>query len=100
MSSIPNNAMPHAGPATEDEGETQTLSQRGSDLKERATEQAGRIADLARENPRTAIAAGAALVAGVVAAAAIPLVQGARRKSANSSGSDAASKSGKRGRKN
>jgi hypothetical protein len=76
MSSIPTNAMPHAAPAAEaeaEEGETMTLARR-------ATEQAGRLAGLARDNPRTAIAAGAAVAAGV-AAAAIPLVRAARRKS-------------------
>jgi hypothetical protein len=75
MSSIPNSAMPTAI-AEPEEGETQTLMQR-------ATEQAGRIAGLARDNPKAAIAAGAAVAAGVAAAAAIPIVRAARRKSAN-----------------
>jgi hypothetical protein len=78
MSSIPSSAMPHAAPADEpeaqtEEGETMTLARR-------ATEQAGRLAELARDNPRAVIAAGAAVVAGVAAAAAIPLVRAARRK--------------------
>jgi hypothetical protein len=91
MSSIPNSAIPHAGPAAAEEGETQTLSrtealsQRASDLKARATEQAGRLAGLVRDNPKTAIAAGAAVAAGVAAAAAVPIVRAARRKSANGS---------------
>jgi len=75
MSSIPSSAMPHAMAEEEESGETRTLVQRASD-------QAGRIAGLARDNPRTAIAAGAAVAAGVAAAAAIPLVRG-RRKAAN-----------------
>lgn len=76
MSSIPSKAIPHAAPAAEPEaeaGETLTLAQRVKD-------QAGRVATLARENPKTAIAAGAAVAAGVAAAAAIPLVKGRRAK--------------------
>jgi hypothetical protein len=64
MSSIPSSAMPHAGPAAEaEEAQSQTLVQRATDL--------------VRDNPKTAIAAGAAVAAGV-AAAAIPLVRGRR----------------------
>jgi hypothetical protein len=65
MSSIPSSAMPHAGPAAEPEPEE------GQSLIQRAT-------DLVRDNPKTAIAAGAAVAAGVAAAAAIPLVRGRR----------------------
>jgi hypothetical protein len=76
MSSIPSNAMPHAGPAAEldpsDEGETMTLARR-------VRNQADRVADLVRDNPRTAIAAGAAIAAGVAAAAAVPIVRANRR---------------------
>jgi hypothetical protein len=76
MSSIPNRAMPHAGPAEDDEGgETLTMARRAADL-------ASRAAGLARDNPKTAIAAGAALAAGAAAAAAIPLVRAKRRSSA------------------
>lgn len=85
MSHIPNSAMPHAAPHETDataETASPTLSERASSLTKQATEQAGRLADLARENPKAAIAAGAAVVAGVAAAAAIPLVRAARRKSA------------------
>jgi len=70
MSHIPNSAMPHAG-ATEPQQEQGGAST----LSERAGEIAGRAADYARENPKTAIAAGAALAAGAIAAA-IPLVRG------------------------
>jgi hypothetical protein len=72
MSHIPNSAMPHAGPT---EGEAQQ-DQGGATLTERAGKLAGQAADYARENPKTAIAAGAALAAGAIAAAAIPLVRG------------------------
>ena len=72
MSNIPSSAMPHAKAAEEpqqEQGGGATLSERAGKL----AEQAG---DYARENPKTAIAAGAALAAGVIAAAAIPLVRG------------------------
>jgi hypothetical protein len=78
MSSIPNSAMPHAGPAEETEVESPSLVRRA--------------ADLVRDNPKTAIAAGAAVVAGAAAAAAIPLVKARRAKSA-SSGSSGKSRS-------
>lgn len=81
MSSIPNSAMPHAGPNAEqdtEQGETITLAQRVKD-------QASRVATLARDNPKTAIAAGAAVAAGVAAAAAIPLVKSRRGKSSGKS---------------
>jgi hypothetical protein len=61
MSRIPGKAMPHAYSKPEEEQRSH-----------------GGLIGLARENPKTAIAAGAALVAGAVAAAAIPLVRGAR----------------------
>lgn len=83
MSNIPSSAMPHAK-ATEESQQEQgggaTLSERAGKLREQA-------GDYARENPKTAIAAGAALAAGVIAAAAIPLVRGR-------SGSGGARKSG------
>ena len=82
MSHIPNSAMPHAAAAPENET-NETEESFTSSLKDRA----GKLADTARANPKTAIAAGAAVVAGVVAAAAIPLVRA--RKS-----TDAKSKSG------
>ena len=66
MSSIPNSAMPHA--QAEEEGDTRTF--------------ATRAADLVRDHPRTAIAAGAIAAAGV--AAAIPLAR--RGRTANGSG--------------
>jgi hypothetical protein len=73
MSSIPNSAMPHAGT---NEGNAQQGQSGGATLSERAGKLAEQAADYARENPKTAIAAGAALAAGAIAAAAIPLVRG------------------------
>jgi len=72
MSNIPSSAMPHAKAAEDsqqEQGGGATLSERAGKLREQA-------GDYARENPKTAIAAGAALAAGVIAAAAIPLVRG------------------------
>jgi len=76
MSNIPSSAMPHAkaGEGSEtgsqqDQSGGPTISERAGKIREQAT-------DYARENPKTAIAAGAALAAGVIAAAAIPLVRG------------------------
>ncbi len=83
MSNIPSSAMPHAK-ATEDPQQEQGG---GATLSERAGKLAEQAGDYARENPKTAIAAGAALAAGVIAAAAIPLVRGR-------SGSTTAKKSG------
>ncbi len=62
MSRIPNSATPHAGPATTgtDEGAPTGAARAFSQL-------AGKV----RDNPKTAIAAGAAVAAGVAAAAAI-----------------------------
>ena len=82
MSNIPSSAMPHAKAAEEPQQE-----QGGATLAERAGKLAEQAGDYARENPKTAIAAGAALAAGVIAAAAIPLVRGR-------SGSSTAKKSG------
>jgi hypothetical protein len=83
MSNIPSSAMPHAKASDESQQEQGG----GATLTERAGKLAGQAGDYARENPKTAIAAGAALAAGVIAAAAIPLVRGR-------SGSGGAKKSG------
>jgi len=90
MSTIPNSAMPHAGPTEEIEegGETLTMARRAADLAQSARAGAGKLVDLARENPKTAIAAGAALAAGAAAAAAIPLVR-AKRRTSSANGSAA-----------
>jgi hypothetical protein len=94
MSSIPNSAMPHA---TENslEPETQAEEISGITLKERAGKLASSAADLARDNPKTAIAAGAALFAGAVAAAAIPAVR-ARKSSSRTSKSGGSTSGGSR----
>jgi hypothetical protein len=84
MSSIPNSAMPHATAEPQQEQQEQAG---GATLSERAGKIAEQAKDYARENPKTAIAAGAALAAGAIAAAAIPLVRGR-------SGSGGGSKSG------
>jgi len=79
MSSIPNSAMPHAK-ESEDSQQGQadgpTLTERAGKLRDQAGKLRDQAGDYARENPKTAIAAGAALAAGVIAAAAIPLVRG------------------------
>jgi hypothetical protein len=79
MSHIPNSAMPHAGT-------TEPQQDQGATLSERAGKLAGQAADYARENPKTAIAAGAALAAGAIAAAAIPLVRGRSASGTSKSG--------------
>lgn len=82
MSHIPNSAMPHAGPSPESDSREQsapTLSER-----------AGKLAEKARGNPK-AVAAGAAVVAGAIAAAAIPMVR-ARRKNSDAKGRKSGSK--------
>ena len=86
MSHIPNSAMPHAAPA---QNEGQESGGKGGSLKSRA----GKIAGKAKENPKTAIAAGAAVVAGVLAAAAIPLVRGRAKAGEGSKKSGGAKKS-------
>lgn len=81
MSNIPNSAMPHAKAQEPEESGVGNF--------------AGGLRDLVRDNPKTAMAAGAAVLAGAVAAAAIPLVKGARAKSGGSkSGGSRGSKSG------
>ena len=76
MSHIPNSAMPHAGPSSDESSQ----QDQGGFLSGRA----GQIAEKVRENPKTAIAAGAAVIAGVAAAAAIPLVRGRGKESRGS----------------
>jgi hypothetical protein len=99
MSSIPNSAMPHAKESEESQQEQAggpTLSERAGKLRDQAGE-------YARENPKTAIAAGAALAAGVIAAAAIPLVRGrsgsggAAKKSGDSAKKTGAKTTAKKG---
>jgi hypothetical protein len=89
MSHIPNAAIPHAGGTAElerEEGASPSLRDR-----------AGKIAEQARAHPKTAVAAGAAVIAGV-AAAAIPLVRGRKGNSggSNNSGKGGSSRSRKK----
>ena len=80
MSSIPSSAMPHAtAEPQQEQGGSATLTERAGKI-------AGQAADYARENPKTAIAAGAALAAGAIAAAAIPLVRGRSGSGGSKSG--------------
>jgi hypothetical protein len=76
MSNIPSSAMPHAKAGEGSETESQQDQAGGPTISERAGKLREQAGDYARENPKTAIAAGAALAAGVIAAAAIPLVRG------------------------
>ena len=71
MSHIPNSAMPHAGPASE---ATPRL-----DGEAVAEGRFGALREKAREYPKTTVAAGAAVAAGLVAAAAIPAIRSRRR---------------------
>src|SRR3712207_4706616 len=85
MSNIPSSAMPHAKAGEGSEADSQQEQGGGPTLSERAGKLREQAGDYARENPKTAIAAGAALAAGVIAAAAIPLVRG-RKDSGSGSG--------------
>lgn len=84
MSHIPSSAMPHAAPS---ENSPENADKASPTLSDRA----GKLADKARDNPKTAIAAGAAVVAGAIAAAAIPIVR-ARKKSSDKTGTGKAGK--------
>jgi len=86
MSSIPNSAMPHA--------QAQDEPQEEGGLRTTISKGAGKIADLARDNPKTAIAAGVAVAAGAIAAAAIPALRGGSGSSGG--GRKTASKSSSR----
>lgn len=72
MSHIPSSAMPRARSK-----EAQEKEGGGGSIKKRA----GKIAEKARDNPKTAIAAGAVVAGAVAAAAALPLVRRSRKKS-------------------
>ena len=87
MSHIPNSAMPHA---TAEPQQNQGSQESGSSMSRGYDA----VKEKARQYPKTAIAAGAAVVAGAVAAAAIPLVRGrsetetgTKKKSSSKSGS-------------
>lgn len=69
MSHIPNNAMPHAGQTNDFASQESSGTSSGSMANSGGA--FSQIADKAREYPKTAIAAGAAVAAGVVAAATL-----------------------------
>ena len=71
MSHIPNSAMPRAGANTDNSGHLD-----GEAIAERRF---GALREKAREYPKTTAAAGAAVAAGLVAAAAIPAIRSRRR---------------------
>lgn len=72
MSTIPNKAMPHAAPTAASEAPETETTETGA-ASPTLSERAAGLAELVREHPKTAIAAGAAVAAGV--AAAIPLAR-------------------------
>jgi hypothetical protein len=69
MSHIPNSAMPHAVESTEPEAGLGTSLSEG----------AAKLAGMARAHPRTTATAGAAIVVGAIAAAAIPFLRAKQR---------------------
>jgi hypothetical protein len=79
MSHIPNSAMPHAAPNT-------------TEQEEPSHRPLGDFAEMVRAHPKTA-AAGAAALAGVVAAAAIPLVRARQKGTGGKSGATKKQKS-------
>jgi len=93
MSNIPNSAMPRANAPSDTQGKKESGGKAGGKAGGASIKkQAGKIADKARDNPKTAIAAGA-VVAGAIAAAAIPLVRGAvAKKSAKKDGTSSGAK--------
>lgn len=83
MSHIPNSAMPHAGDIKVDHQNEDTAERQEGETSLR--DRAQRLADKARERPGVAAAAGAAVIAGVAAAAALPLMRGwSNSKNSNS----------------
>jgi hypothetical protein len=79
MSHIPNSAMPHAAPQAANDA-TREAGEPGSRFEQ--------LADMVKEHPKTAAAAGAAVAVGLAAAAAIPALRARGR-----SGKDGNSKS-------
>lgn len=76
MSHIPNSAMPHASDAS-------TMQ---ADQSAGLSHHFGRFAEMARDHPKTTAAAGAAMLAGVAAAAAMPFMRARTRKPARKTG--------------
>lgn len=75
MSYIPNKAMPHAAPHTDDEDDFEDTGFYEWDGEEDDQSVLERMAELARDNPKTAFGAGVALIAGAIAGLAWPFVK-------------------------
>ena len=90
MSNIPTSAMPRAGDFNDNDNANQakTTGEGGesSGITGTATNAFNQLADKARENPKTAIAAGAAVAAGVVAAATLTARSRGRGKKSKDGG--------------
>ena len=93
MSHIPNSAMPHAGGPQDENKAKKSGGGKEKGAGASISKAASKVADSARENPKTAIAAGVAVVGAIAAAAAIPAVRG-RKKSGEESGGGAKKSSG------
>jgi hypothetical protein len=83
MSRIPTSAMPRANAPKKEEGQTEDAPRSRS----------SKLADKARDNPKTLLAAGA-VVAGAIAAAALPMVRAAASRQ-KQGGKEAGGKKGK-----
>ena len=96
MSHIPSSAMPHAGGPTSSQGgqgsETSSTSTTSNSGAGTSRGRANKLADKARDNPKTAVAAGVVVAGALAAAAAIPIVRA--RKNAGGSTKSSAKKSG------
>jgi hypothetical protein len=99
--------MPHAGGPSSDSnqsnqsgsnqsGQSQSKSGESEGIGSTISAQAGKLTDYVRENPKTAAAAGAAIV-GAIAAAAIPLVRGRSDNNETANKNSGSSKKGKQG---
>src|SRR5687767_11289057 len=75
MSYIPNKAMPHAAPDTDEEDDFENTGFYEWDGKEEDRSDLDRMSDLARDNPKTALGAGVALIAGAIASLAWPFMK-------------------------
>lgn len=97
MSSIPSSAMPHAKAHHDEPNKADTASKTaGSDWIDDATEVAkagiATATDAVKANPKTAIAVGAAVIAGIAAAVAAPALLAKDAEPAKKSGGKKAAK--------
>ena len=101
MSSIPKNAMKHAGGGNDtpqmEQGGSQSEGSRWSmaQMSQQMSEGASRVAERVRDNPTAAIAIGAGVIG--AAAAAAPLFRWGRSAIGGSAGGKAKSSGGKSG---